>query len=42
MLVRIDGKASMDDIRQALGTFSPGPVVVRLTAALSNNTKYDK
>jgi len=32
----------MDDIRQALGTFSSQLVAVRLTAAASNNTKYDK
>jgi len=42
ILVRVDGRTSMDDIRQALGTFIPRSVAVRLTAAASNNTKYDK
>jgi len=42
MLVRVDGGTSMDDIRQVLGTFGLGPVAVRLTAASSNNAKYDK
>jgi hypothetical protein len=42
MLVRVDGRSSMDDIRQVLGRFSSGLVAVRLTAAPSNNTKYDK
>jgi hypothetical protein len=42
ILVRVDGRTSMDDIRQALGTFISQLVAVRLTAAASNNTKYDK
>jgi len=32
----------MDDIRRALGTFSLRSVAVRLTAAASDNAKYDK
>jgi len=42
MLVRVDGRTSMDDIRQVLGTFSLGSVGVRLTASSSNDAKYDK
>ena len=41
-LVRVDGRTSMDDVRQTLGTFSSRSVAVRLTAAASNNTKHDK
>jgi len=42
MLVRVDRRTSMDDIRQALGAFSSGSVAVRLTAAASDNAKHDK
>ena len=40
--VRVDGRTSMDDIRQALGTIISRSVAVRLTTAASNNTRYDK
>ena len=42
MLVRVDGRTSMDGIRQALGTFSSLSAAVRLIVAASNNTNYDK
>jgi len=42
MLVRVDGRTSMDDIRQALGTFSSQSAAVRLTATARNNTNYYK
>ena len=41
-LVRIDGKTSMNDIRQALGMFGRQPIFVRLTLDTSYDARDDE